>query len=611
MTQRNEICLTGPWHFSPDPMNNGEELGFWKIEYDSRSWLETSVPSCFEAVCASLECFEGVCWYRHCFRLPDTWIGKRAAIQFGAVSYRARVWLNGELLGENHDGGLPFLFDIQDRLFANEDNVIAVEVDNAHHEGDVPGMHTGWRRFGGILGEVCLIATAQCYVKQVHVEAAPTESGGEMQFRVKIQNSSLKDTALSLILTVCDAENTVCKTLVSESEVFGSGSSGTIELTGSLDEVQPWSPESPTLYHASVRLIADEQDMDEVVILFGFRRIEATPDGLLLNGKPIFLMGFNRHEDSPRTGMAADHELARQDLVEMKETGANFVRLCHYPHNPKTLDMCDELGLLVFAEIPLYFWKTDWEEGLRTNAARVKTAARQLQRLVARDFNHPSIIFWSVSNETREDFEEVWLSNEELIRFVRALDPTRLCVHVRCCFLEHTHFEEDDVLCLNAYPSMDYAVRAPILKADLAEITEKWRRDLEEIRRRHPDKPILITEFGFPSFAGTNGHSFGEDVHARVLEAEFKAFDQPYVCGATIWCWADHAWPPGIFFQKLSVSPFGVVTRDRRKLKPYWTARALFSEFGSKQATDRNKKGIHNQHKEGWEITEHHSDQLR
>lgn len=102
-------------------------------------------------------------------------------------------------------------------------------------------------------------------------------------------------------------------------------------------------------------------------------------------------------------------------------------------------------------------------------------------------------------------------------------------------------------------------------------------------RPRRRGKPILITEFGYVSFAGTNGHAYGEDVHARVLEAEYAAFGQPYICGATIWCWADHAWRTGSFMGGLSVSPYGVVTRDRQKLKPYWTARRLFSPPSSNE----------------------------
>ena len=148
---------------------------------------------------------------------------------------------------------------------------------------------------------------------------------------------------------------------------------------------------------------------------FGFRHIKATPQGLILNGQPIFLTGFNRHEDSPHTAMAADLATTRRDLEWMKEAGANFVRLCHYPHHPAELDLCDELGLLAFEEIPLYFWN-DSNEGQQTQAQRAESAAFQLERLICRDYNHPSVIFWSVSNETSDDVAEVAEGNRALIR---------------------------------------------------------------------------------------------------------------------------------------------------------------------------------------------------
>ena len=151
--------------------------------------------------------------------------------------------------------------------------------------------------------------------------------------------------------------------------------------------------------------------------------------GLLLNGRPIFLTGFNRHEDSPRVGMVPDMETTRRDLEDMVRMGCNFVRLCHYPHDPRELDLCDELGLLVMAEIPLYWWN-GLEEGEEACAHKLDAAKRQLSNMIRRDINHPAIVFWSVSNETEEQRPEVAAGNRELVRLAKELDPTRLAVHV-------------------------------------------------------------------------------------------------------------------------------------------------------------------------------------
>lgn len=576
MTPRRNIPLDGTWRFAPDILGHGEALGFCIPGYDDRAWIKAPVPSCFETACPDLEFHEGICWYRRAFRIPRAWKKQRVVLRFEGVNFRARVWLNGRLLGVNHDGCLPFEFEIHNRLLKGR-NILAVEVDNRHHEGDLPGMHVGWRRFGGILREVSLYSTDLCHVEQAHVSAVPSGSRGDLLLRVKARNTLPRVAKLSLEATVLDKKKRILATLRSKPRVVAAGSMETFEIEGGLARVRPWSPSTPVLYRAAVRLLANGRPMDETEVSFGFRRIERDRNGLLLNGRRIFLKGFNRHEDSPRTGMAADHDLTRQDIIEMKKAGANFMRLCHYPHHPKTLDICDELGLLAFAELPLYFWN-DRDEGLRTNTARVAAAARQLKSMIARDFNHPSVIFWSVSNETHEQEASVWRSNAELVRLARRLDPTRLCVHVSCHWKSHPHFEEDDVACVNHYPSLALAYNAPLTAKNLRAAADDWRNSLAKLRKQYPEKPILVTEFGFASVADANGHSLDDDAHARALVAEYAALHAPYVCGATIWCWADHAWPPGRFMGGIGVSPYGIVRRNRRKkTEPYRAVRAMFA----------------------------------
>jgi beta-glucuronidase len=202
--------------------------------------------------------------------------------------------------------------------------------------------------------------------------------------------------------------------------------------------------------------------------------------------------------------------------------------------------------------------------------------------MIARDRNHPSVILWSVSNETQTQREDVRQDNESLIRRARALDPTRLCVHVSNKPDIAPFFDEDDVICVNRYPSKGSAMNAAD-PADLAEAAARWRADLVDLHERYPAKPILVTEFGYMSFAGCRGLPHGEDVHAHVLAIEFEALRAlPQVCGAAIWCWADHAWPKQqptkkAFHGTLVVSPYGCLTRDRRELEAYREACRLFA----------------------------------
>jgi beta-glucuronidase len=353
------------------------------------------------------------------------------------------------------------------------------------------------------------------------------------------------------------------------------GANATLQAAGKVDSCQPWSPADPALYRIRVLVRDEDGTVDADERTFGFRRLAAAPDGLRLNGEPIFLTGFNRHEDSPRTAMAEDRPLTRRDLEQMKEAGANFVRLCHYPHAPAELGLCDSLGLVALAEIPLYFWNNA-ESGRLNQEARTKRAASQLERMIARDAHHASVLFWSVSNETYDPLPEVAESNRQLIRLARSLDATRLAVHVSNHWRTNPAFEEDDVICVNAYPGIDMRICGRGPGYDVAKAAAHWRLELGKLHARFPNKPILITEFGSASFEGTRGHLYGEDRHAAIVQSEFEAFDAPYVCGAAIWCWADHAWPPGRFFGGVPVSPYGVLTQDRRPKAAFHAAREMF-----------------------------------
>ena len=352
MRIRDFLQIDGPWRFSPDPHGEGESLGFWQPVYCTRLWREVTVPSCFEAGCPNIDFYEGICWYRRSFCLPSAWRGRRVVLRFEAVNYRARVWLNGKFLGEHRDGFLPFEYEIQRKARWDGDNVLAVSVDNTHHEGDVPGMHVGWRGCGGILREVRLYVTDLLHIEKARAIAVPGTQGGEIVLRVRVRNARSVAVNGSLKVTIHDVDGTARMQLSSRPVRLEPNVAASVTVKGTLVDARPWSPSSPMLYRARTQLKIDDRIVDELDTTFGFRRIEATPDGLLLNGNRIFLTGFNRHEDSPRTAMAVDLETTRRDLEDMKEAGASFVRLCHYPH-PRLNSTCAmRSGCWRFARYP-------------------------------------------------------------------------------------------------------------------------------------------------------------------------------------------------------------------------------------------------------------------
>jgi GNAT superfamily N-acetyltransferase len=555
-----------------------------------------TLPASFGQCLPVLESYEGEGWFRRRFVVPADWRGRRVALRFAAVNYRAAVWVNGEPVGEHADGFLPFEFEAQRLLRWGEENLIAVRADNVRRPGEVPGLQRGWLPEGGVLREVSLVATDALHLEHVTVTAAPSAQGGALSLRVELRNGRPVPARVAVAARLT-RDGRESARFTSAAQECGGGQSALLSLDGVAPGVAPWSPEHPNLYDLRVELTDAGAPVDALTVRVGFRRIEAREGRLWLNERPLFLAGFNRHEDSPRTGMCPDMETTRRDLVDMKSTGANFVRLCHYPHHPGELDLCDELGLLVMGEIPLFWWD-GLAEGEENYARKLAAAERQLRAMVRRDVNHPSVVLWSVSNETHEQRPEVAAGNATLVKLARALDPMRLAVHVSNRWRAgqsarygaqyeadaaavagggaETQFREDDVICVNAYPTLNRRGYAGERDYDPALSTQFWREELARLSGKYPGKPILVAEFGHASFEGVHQGAFSEEAQAETLTREFAGMDAPYVCGAVVWCWADHPWPQTGFCRNLRTSPYGVVTRERRKLKACATLRDLF-----------------------------------
>lgn len=573
------LDLCGLWRFQPDPSGEGETAGYFRADHDARRWREVRLPADFETCHPALDTYEGVGWFRRIVAIPESWRDKRVTLNFEGVNDHATVWVNGQCVGEHLDPFLPFAFAIQDVLDFGGANVIVVRVDNIRRPGEVPGLQRGWRTFGGILREVSLVATEKCYIDHIAAVAEPMAQGGMLSLDVTVKNAALADAMVELRAVVTDQAGRQLARLPAVPQPVSAGEETLFALAGRVFEALPWSPAAPHLYTVRVMLDVEGRAADAREFRVGFRRIEAHDGQVWLNNAPLYLTGFNRHEDSPHSNSCPDLETARRDLEAMKEAGANFVRLCHYPHHPAEFDLCDELGLLAMGEIPLYWWD-GLNEGEVACAAKLDAAKRQLTALIRRDFNHPALIFWSVSNETHDQRSEVAAGNRELVRLAKDLDPTRLAVHVSDHWQSAPNFDADDVICVNGYPSVYGRYEQANPAYDFAQSTAFWRAGLAALHARYPDKPILVTEFGYTSFQHVTDNAFSEEAHADALAHEFAGMDAPYVCGATVWCWADHPWPPATFAfcRYLGVSPYGVLTRDRRRRKPFWTIRQLFRE---------------------------------
>lgn len=577
MTQ-STIDLTGPWRFIPDPMREGESLGYHDPGHDTRVWREVELPATFDECLPALVSYEGPAWFRRSFE----WDGKGVpTLRFEGVNYDADVWINGRHAGSHEGGFLRFKIPIG-HLVANGRNTLVVRADNTRREGCVPGKQRGWRPFGGVLREVFLDTAPTVHLSKPVVTAS---HDGSFVTRVTIVNTDDHPANAHLAFRVVDALGKVVAHPHAADVPIAARGSTPVKFTGHAAGVAPWSPDSPTLYSAEFVLTASTSSRhnieDHARLTIGFRTIETRGTQILLNGKAVRLAGFNRHEDTAARGPLPDVARVRADLLHMKSLGANFVRLCHYPHHPTTLDLCDELGLLAMGEIPVYWWSGDPST---LPERKLAAAKRQLGEMIERDVNHASLVFWSVSNETNEPHANVHKGNAELVALAKSLDPTRLAVHVSHTWhWSEPHFENDDVVCVNGYPT--YTPRGSGDPAFPTAAGGTWWSDaLDKLHAAYPEKPILVAEFGYTALPGVFEGGVGEEAQAEAIRIEAAGFDKPFVAGCTVWCYADHPWPEEAFLNYVTTSPYGVVTRDRRAKRGAAACRDVFARFNPRPA---------------------------
>ena len=550
--------LTGEWLVRVDPDKGKDQAsGFTADKLDLKDWASASVPCGFGQCVAGVEKFSGVGWFRKEFDVPAAWRGKRLRLTFDGVNNTATFFFNGKRLEGIHDPYLPVSFDLQSEVRFGQKNVLVVRV-SSQPRGNIP-YRGGWYHDGGILRDVRMQAIGDIHVDDVAVVApAPKAKAGEVRLKLAISNQRPVPADSVVRVVVTDSEGRAVGTIEKPAQLV-SGEQTEISLRVAVPGAAAWSPETPVLYTANVIVEDKNTKVSEVSTRFGFRTVEVRDSRVLLNGDPIYMVGFNRHEDTPETGMAKNMEVARQDLERMKRMGANFLRGSHYPNDSGTLDLCDELGILFMVEMPVHLTGSNTDE-----------AANYVQRMIRHNRNHPSIILWSVGNEQNEQSRAVANQNSALIRVVKTLDPTRLAVHVsergRWANAEnHPLFADDDVICLNGYPSELGRMWKKDPDYDFSKSADYWKTELAKLHERYPGKPIFITEFGYPTAHGlvpSIDGQLGPQLQKQAIEAEFTAFDAPFVCGALIWCWADHAWPKRAY--RNETSPYGIFHRDRK-----------------------------------------------
>jgi beta-glucuronidase len=509
---RQGLSLAGDWAFTTDLHDSGLRQHWYRMEpmppearalpYDwdpfNTDWT-MPVPSCWQMQEERLFYFEGACWYARHFDRAALPAGDRHVLRIGAAAYECKVFLNGRYLGRHLGASTPFAVDISAAL-RDGDNHLVLCIDNRRSATRVPMNHTDWFNYGGPYREVEIFATPAAHVRDLFVHLVP--DGSFRRIRVLTELAGSGTARLEIPGLGIDA-------------VLTPGADGRAEA---VFDAAPdlWSPSSPTLYDVALSF-----GQDRVTDRVGFREIRRRGRDIVLNGKPVFLRGISVHEDDETQGKCFDPADLRRRLAHARDLGCNYLRLAHYPHHEAAAKLADEIGLMLWEEVPVY-WAIAFD-----NPATLDDARNQLTELVRRDRNRASVIIWSVGNENPDSDARLAFMTT-LVDTARALDPTRLVS--AACLVNHVRFRIEDRLA------------AVIDVIGINEYFGWYFPDYEELiaigRNSDPDRPVVISETGADGVkaGGPGSGFFSEDYMTEVYRRQIDILGRlDYIRGMSPW----------------------------------------------------------------------------
>jgi len=553
---RPRLDLSGFWSFRLDPSDEGESLG-WPEGFESRDIVY--VPSSWNEQNPDWDGYCGVAWYARSFYLDRLFEGKRVWLIFKGAGYYTKVWLNGAYLGEHEGSFTQFRLEATHAARFGGLNRLVVKVDNRPSLERIPPALSVNRTafdffpFGGIHRPVYLELTEREYIRRLRVR---TDHRGWLSAEAEVEGE-----AVEVLFQLLDAEGS--ELLAERVRCVG----GVARLERVVEGVRPWSPEEPNLYTLRVSLLKEDRVVDVVEERVGFRSVSVEGGRLLLNGRPVYLKGFGRHEDFPVTGKHVPGAVLVRDFYLMKKLGANSFRTTHYPYSEEHLDLADEMGFLVILESTvclsgfpgLFPDQSSAREWFRRRDI-IERAKAVIREMIEEHGNRPSVIMYSVANEPPTYWSEAAEFVRELVEYAKSLDPTRPVTFASLAHSRDLALPYVDVISLNIYYGW---------YTEWGDIEAGVRRALEEVERvheAHPGKPILITEFGADAVAGVHWDPplmWTEEYQAEFLRRYIEELGKlDYVQGLHVWNFADFRTPqnPG----RTVLNRKGVFTRDRQ-----------------------------------------------
>ena len=573
---RNVMELKDNWMFVKEA-ENAEDAA-------SKEGTAISLPHTWNAVDGQdggNDYHRGTCWYVTKFQKPELEAGSQVYVEFLGASVIADVYLNGEAVAHHEGGYSTFRVNLTDKL--QEENVLAVALNNADNNYVYP-QKADFTFYGGLYRMVNLIVVPEShfeldYVGGNGIAVTPTVECDEN--RVPTGKASVKvetwvtGNADSVVITITGEE--------SESKTV-SVVDGHAEATFELEHVHLWDGvDDPYLYHAKAELSSG--DVTETT--FGCRSFYTDPEkGFVLNGRVYPLRGVSRHQDRTGAGNALSYEMHKEDMEIIKEIGANTIRLAHYQHAQEFYDLCDEYGMVVWAEIPYIT--------MHMPNGRANTLS-QMEELVVQNYNHPSIVCWGLSNEitAATPVDEDLLENHRLLNdLCHKLDKTRFTT------MANVFMQETDSPLLEIPDVNSYNLYFGWYLGELEQNDEFF----DEYHAKYPDRCIGFSEYGadanpqYQSTAPTHG-DYSETYQTVYHEHMLKMIEErPYLWATHVWNMFDFAADGRDEGGKHGENQKGLVTMDRKLkkdafylYKAYWNKEDAFVHICGRRYVDRKE----------------------
>ncbi|HEX8236020.1 MAG TPA: glycoside hydrolase family 2 TIM barrel-domain containing protein [Abditibacteriaceae bacterium] len=548
--------LRGIWDFAflgdiePDAVDLGA------IDYADRM----AVPGCFDATPAYAG-QRGLVAYRTRAWLHDDTPHR---LIFDGVHHWCRVFVAGQAVRDHAGGFTRFSVDLTGHKAGEVEIVVLVDNRFNYERSPLHQEYFDWYHFGGIARGVELHRLGTLWIDDVRVV---TDDYATRAVTVTIAYSSSDSATLGAttpgstrLAITCDEQ------IVLDEEVDLAASSGTIVRTLHLTDAALWSPDAPHLHLLHIQL--SEDDRRERI---GIRQVRVEGERVLINGEPVLLRGFCRHEFHPQFGHAQPEALLIADVQQLLDMGCNFVRGSHYPQDLAFLDLCDEAGLCVWCET------IGWQHTAKhlTDAHFVDAQLAHLQEMMTDAGNRPCVIMWGVLNEGHSHHAESRPAYQTLLERLRELDPTRPVTYASNQPHGDKCFDLADILSINTYPGWYHSSIAAIpgYLDDLMALLDS---------KVVPAKPIIISEIGagaIPGWRDWNNERWTEQYQAQLLETVIRHLfiDRERACGLSIWLYNDFRTPQNVARPR-SYNDKGVVDEYRRPKMAYDAVKRCFAQ---------------------------------